>query len=289
MKASTTALLVVLTLSTSASYAATNPEVNATLRKGRGFTQAGEPLKALPVFEMALKLATAKSPGSVDEAEALSELGECYREAGQSAKALPLLEKAIDIAEKKGDREISIAALANLALLLSDAGKYKDSLACYMRCLSEIGKMPHPDTSTQAKLENNMGLLLEKSELHEQAIRMYQRSLDHAADDESLNGLRVSCLGNMAMSYRAAKNLPKAEECASQAVNQAKESLGEDNLDTGFVLAQQGMILVESKKFKEAKPVLSQAIAILQKSLGAEHPQVADVKASYAECLAGLK
>ena len=289
MKASTTALLMVLTLSASASYAATNPEVEANLRKGRGFTQAGEPLKALTIFEMALKLATAKSPGSVDEAEALSELGECYREAGQSAKALPLLEKAIDIADKKGDQEILIAALANLALLLSDAGKNRESLGCYMRCLTEMRKMPNPDKSTQAKLENNMGLLLEKSDLHEEAIRMYQCSLNHAADDESLNGLRVSCLGNMAMSYRAAKNFPKAEEYASQAVSQAKQSLGEDNLDTGFVLAQQGMILVESKKFKEAKPALSQAIAILQKSLGAEHPQVANVKASYAECLAGMK
>ena len=158
-----------------------------------------------------------------------------------------------------------------------------------MRCLDQIGKMPHPDASTQAKLENNMGLLLEKSEKHEQAIRMYQRALDHSAADESLSGLHIACLGNIAMSYKASKNLPQAEEYASKAVNEAKEVSGEDNLDYGYALAQQGMILVESHKFKEAKPALSQAITILEKSLGAKHPQVANVKESYAECLAGLK
>ncbi len=289
MKLATTALLAALSLSITASFAATDPDLKVLLRKGRAIESSGEPLKALPVFESAFKSANAKSPGSLDEAEALTELGECYRALGQSARALPLLEKAIDIAGKKGDHEISVAALANLALLLSDAGKYQDSFACYARCLSEMGKLPHPDMATRAKLENNMGLLLDKSQSYDKAIEMYQLCLDHCAGDDSLHGLHASCLGNMAMSYRSWKKLPQAEEYASKAVNEAKESLGEDNIDTGFALAQQGIIFNEEHKYKEAKPVLSQAIEILTKSLGSDHPQVTNMKETYAECLAGLK
>jgi len=291
MKAAVVALSITLALCTlSKALAASDPAVNAELRNGRKVGASGEPRQALPHFQKALDLATAKSEGSLDQAEALMELGECYREAGQSDKGMPLLSKAIGIAEKvDGGSEILVAALANLALLDSDAGRCQDSLKCYKRCLAEIGKMPHPDIATQAKLENNMGLLMAKSNLDEQAIKMYERALTRSANDSSMAGLHISCLGNIAMSYRALKNLAKAEEYASNAVKEAKQAMPIDDPDYGFALAQQGMILVDDHKYEEARIALSEAIAVLGKALGDDHPQVAQVKISYAECMAALK
>src|SRR5260370_6114836 len=131
---------------------------------------------------------------------------------------------------------------------------------------------------------NNMGLLIAKSGKDERAIVMYERALKHAANDPSVADLRIACLGNIAMSYRALKDLAKAEDYASKAVEEAKQAIGTENPDYGFVLAQQGVILLDDHKYEDAKESLSESIAILEKSLGNDNPQLAGIKKSYAKC-----
>jgi len=274
----------------SEALAASDLAIKLALEQGRKLASSGELKQALSCFQRALDLATAKHPDSLDQAEALNELGECYREMGESEKAIPLLKKAIDIADKADtEKETLVAALANLALLYSDAGQSQEAFKCYMRCLPEVNKMPHPDMGTRAKIENNIGLLIARSNGHEKAIKMYELALFHAGDDDSLAPLRVSCLGNIAMSYKALNELGKAEQFASQAVKEARQSLGPEDSDYGFVLAQKGMILSDEHKYNEAKAALSEAIAILEKLLGSEHPQLANIKSAYAECLSASK
>src|SRR5262249_10238357 len=150
----------------------------------------------------------------------------------------------------------------------SDAGDYQESFKYYMRCLTELNKMPEPDQGTRAKIEMNVGLLIARSNKPEKAIEMYERALHHAEGDDTLLPLHISCLGNIAMSYKALKDYPKAEEYAEQSVKEARQALEPQSTDFGFVLAQQGMILTEDHKYDEAKTALKEAMSILEKSLG---------------------
>lgn len=278
----TSALL--LTLMSGPAVHAASPFKQA-LSQGRALGQQGNPIKALPHFQRALQLADTDR----QKAEATLELGECFRETDDIARALPLLDKAVGLAEKASESDdILIAALANRALLLQNEGRKQEAYDNYVRCIAVFDKQSDPDLTAKAKIQNNAGLLHAQCNNHENAILLYKKSLESAGDDPSLAVLRMSCLGNMAISYKDLNDLAKADQCAREALAQAGEE-DKEGIDYASVLFQQGQVKLAQKNYKEASPILKTACTIMERNLGKDSAQVKEMLESYHACQAVLQ
>ena len=123
-------------------YSEKNSELYPFYRLGVSYGLTGDKFRKVE----ALKVAQQSSPKDKYYKEALYELGRAYNEVGDAALAI----EAFDILEENTtDKEYVARARMGKGMVLGNAAKYEDALACYKQVVSE---MPGTEYSNDALL-----------------------------------------------------------------------------------------------------------------------------------------
>jgi tetratricopeptide (TPR) repeat protein len=232
------------------------------------FKGDGKPTNAIPLFERALVIEE-KTLGKdhPNIAISLHRLGALYKAQGEDEKALPIIERALAISEKTlgKDHPDLAESLNNLADLYCNKKDYGNALPLYGRALAirekTLGK-DHPDVAKSldglALLYSAQGDYANALPLKERALAIYEKDHpDVAGSSEGLHGLALLyfVLGNIAVT---------------------------ESLD--------GLALLYSAQgdYAKALPLHKRALAINERALGKDHPDVAKSLNNYADCLEAL-
>jgi tetratricopeptide (TPR) repeat protein len=181
------------------------------LRAGMANERTGNHPGAVRAYQRGLAVA----PGNV---ELLNALGFALFQQGKSQEAIAALEKAIaaDPKHAKAHNNLALAAVDLGELELAEA-HYRESLAL----------------EPQAAIYNDLGFVLERQGLSEEAVEMYRKSLE-------LDPELAPAHYNLAASLARSGELPAAERHFRAALEKKPNAQALTGL--GFVLWQQGRV-----------------------------------------------
>ncbi len=167
-------------------------------------------------------------------------------------------------------RVAALEPLADRLEVLDAAGKFKDGLAFGAPLLAEVRTVPY--APLRAEVEYGMGLLWERAGDYEQARALLLEAATSAAegrDDVLVAKAWVQML------YVVGERQQRFDEAAElRALGPIILARLEDTRVEGMWLMAEGVVLQRMAKYAEAKPIQERAVAVLEKTLGADHPDV---------------
>jgi CHAT domain-containing protein/Tfp pilus assembly protein PilF len=212
--------------------------------------------------------------------------------AGKYDEARPLGERVVQIRERVlGPEHPDVAAALNsLAFLYFIKADYVKAETLYQRALAIGEKALAPEHPSLAIYLENLANIYSyyKSEDFDKAEQLYQRAL--AIRKKSLgeeHPLVFFSLNNLATLYQLRGDYVKAEPLYRQALTLAEKLLGAEHPDVAkplnnlaflyYQLAYYRLASAEEQAlyYDKAEPLYQRALAIKEKVLGPEHPDVA--------------
>jgi CHAT domain-containing protein len=212
--------------------------------------------------------------------------------AGKYDDALKLAERVVEIREKAlGPEHPDLAqALNSLGVLYFIKGEYEKAEPLYRRALAIGEKALPPEHPSLANYFENLGNLYYyfKKEEFDKVEKFQQRALD--IRKKSLgpeHPLVLFSLNNLAALYQLRGDYIKAEPLFRQVLTIAEKFLGPEHPDVAkpltnlaFLYYQLAYYQVASPEgqslyYEKAEPLYQRALAINEKALGPEHPEVA--------------
>ena len=258
--------------------------------EGMAWYAAGQYVDAQTPLEHTLSLREKiLGPEHSDVATSLNNLAALYYAQGRYADAEPLYQRALAIREKVfGPEHPDVAtSLNNLAMLYRAQGRYAEAEPLYQRALAIWEKVlgpEHPDVATSL---NNLALLYYTQGRYAEAEPLYPAGAGHPGEGarprasqrrhEPQQPGRCSTMPRAAMprpSRSSSGRWPSGRRCSAPSIPTSPRA----STTWPLLYDAQG-------RYADAEPRYQRALAIREKVLGPEHPDVATVGENYAALL----
>ena len=239
----------------------------------------GEYAKAEPLLQEALRIRQkVLGPEHPDTALSLNNLAVLYQDMGEYAKAEPLYQEALRIWQKVlgPEHPDTAVSLNNLAVLYRAMGEYAKAEPLYQEALRIRQKVlgpEHPDTATSlnnlAVLYQDMGEYAKAEPLYQEALRIRQKVLgpEHPATATA----SITWPG----CTRIWASTPKPNRSIRKRFGSGKRFLGQNIPTRRPASITWPCCTRHMGEYAKAEPLYQEALRILQKVLGPEHPDTA--------------
>jgi eukaryotic-like serine/threonine-protein kinase len=256
---------------------AATPDAQATAlyNLGVAYRQIGLTDKAEPLLERAYNLRRGLfGEGNIEVASGASALAEVYRLQGQFAKAEALSREALQSAQKApGDNTPVIAEIyARLGFTLYLDSRDSEAESALKKSLALDS---NPGNHYVAFRQSELALVLDREGNVAGAWQMGSEAAKTLEELEGPNSPNViGARNNLNVVLRDTGNLLEAEKVQRQILALWRKVSG-DHVDVAWALNNLGLILLAEGHWKEAQPMLSEALAVRQEHLGAKNTLVA--------------
>jgi eukaryotic-like serine/threonine-protein kinase len=207
---------------------------------------------------------------------AAHEIGVLKRHQGQAEEALVWLQGALDMRRfVLGENHPDTLSSANeLATVLQELKRYDEAETLFRHVLDARLTLLGEDHQFTRNSMSNLGLLYSVSGRLDQAAPLYERALriETRLIGES-HPDTIALMHNIAGLYRKQGRIEDALAMHARVLANAASSLGEDAWQAGLFRAGKALTLQAAGRIEEADDEFSNAISILEKSLGPEHPR----------------
>lgn len=266
---------LILCLLTNQGFAQEQEELKIRARAAR---ESGAFAEALISFREAVS----RAPEDASYPDLLDELAELEYRTGRFADAERSAAKALVLRTRYlGPDHPSIATSRNnLGEVLFAQGRYKEAEQNYRRALQLVEREAPPDLQRQARMLANLGKALvarrrdrEASEVLGQALELWTTLGDRFE--------QAVTLGNLGLLMRQRGRYADAERMHESALNRLDP--GHPNaITTRINLAD---VLRMQKRYDESERQFNQALPLLEKRVGRDHPDMAAALTLYAGLL----
>ncbi len=257
------------------------PEVQTRLMHTMGIVYRG-----LGLYDRAEALCAAalaqrreiSSPGSLAEAEILSDLGTIYRTQGRTAAADSAFRSALAIRSRqlRPDDPAVAVALANVGWMDALHARPQRAESLLVRA---VGILEARDDSTSLELPaalNSLAQLYQEQRRFGASESLFLRSLSLRERRLPAGHPEIAAsLSNLAALYWILDRPDEAEPLARRALAIDERTLGPDHPDVARTLINQAAIYQRRNQLNRAEANLTRALTILEKALGPEHVDVA--------------
>ncbi|MFO1425872.1 MAG: tetratricopeptide repeat protein [Steroidobacteraceae bacterium] len=257
-------------------------EVRAALFEaaGNAYRGLGDSQKAAPLIDRALELrAAAAGSDPAAYAAALRSRAGVSRSAGDFERAEREMRQALQLLERI--RPLDEAALRrariDLASVLRLRGQLDEAATLAAGVLADYEREARPDpkglawaTSTLGRIEQDQGRLDAAEQRLERAVELHRLAFG------ALSVPTVTAKSGLAFVLINKGESARAEALLREVVEDSRRIYGPEHLEVGVALSDLGNALTDfPEKFGEAEKVYDEAIALLRRSAGAQHPELA--------------
>lgn len=251
--------------------------------KGDGLLDAGDPVAARTELERALKLAEKLPPdtrlgATLDRlAQAEFLLGQYRRSAGHFARSLQIWDN-----EPAGDGQKRGAARANLAQACAALGEYARAETLFRQVLTEAHRAGWDESPHAAAIRTGLAETLYLQRRYVEAETEQRKALatwgaaGHPENYVALNNLALIAIAR----DHEGEALPLLERAAR---------LGEDRPITDVrqarVLGNLATLYRRAGRYTEAEALFQRVLPAMERNVGPDHPDVANVLDEFAELL----
>lgn len=182
------------------------------------------------------------------------------------------------------DHEQLASSLSNLALALSDAGRWGESREAFDEALAMRKRLygeNHPDV---AWTMNNIGWAMFQSKQCAEAIPLFERAVAVLFDPEVLDRFGSTPMKNLGVALECDGQIERAEQVLTRAIACAREHMPKGHPHFGTQVAALGAFLMNAGRAEEAEPVLREALEIRIATLPADHPVIEQARSALAGC-----
>lgn len=258
-----------------------DPAVQAELRRtiGNVYQARSQYAQARLHFEAALDQSRRlHGERHTTTAAALHDLARLTVITGPQDAALKLVRQSLDVQRAlHGENHETVAQnMQDLAGLLKAPDQKRELLE---RALAiRRGLTPTPTQGIASNL-NALGLFAWDAGDAARARSFFEQSLEIG---ERLlpagHPFTFTVMGNLAVCYQRFRQFEKAEELYRTLIDQRRRIVGEESHGLGTAYGNLGTLLTRQGKHPEAEDAFRKALAILEKSLGPAHREVANAK-----------
>lgn len=214
--------------------------------------------------------------------EALSNLALVYDSQGRIREAEPLLVEANTILVRaRAPAARRAPVINNLARLLYRRGDFARARDEFRRAVALFVRVQGPSHPNVARVRNNLGLALQDLGSFAEAEAMFRRSLAirEKGNDAALTAVGV---GNLAQVIHEQGRLDEAERLYNRALDLFRNAGQADTVSAAKVMNNLAVLHLLKKQPDLAGPLYERALALREKALGSQHPDVATALLSYA-------
>ncbi|MDB5034413.1 MAG: tetratricopeptide repeat domain containing protein [Chlorobi bacterium] len=211
----------------------------------------------------------------------LVDLGAILYATGDHAEAELLLTRALSLTDEAGRHELPVVAmiLNNLGAIHLATERPHSATAYFQRALGMNERLLGPEHPEVASNLINIACALQSERAFDTAIEYFNRAL-------SINGSVLGehhphiafILTNLGWIMRETGDLPTAESYLRRALDIRREGLGPDNAETFRSAFRLGRVLAMSGRPGEAAALYHEAIDGLARLLGADHPDLLNMR-----------
>ncbi|WP_310723650.1 tetratricopeptide repeat protein [Streptomyces sp. N2A] len=197
---------------------------------------------------------------------------------GHLTLALDLRQRALELSQRLHSprHPDTLTHMNNLAVTLSEAGKYADAERMFRETL-QINKEIHGERhlSTAASL-GNLGHALTHLGRHKEALAPSETALqivrDTLGEEHSETAFR---LDNLAVVHTSLGHYQQALELGQRALEITRTTLGDDHPDTAIRLGNLAVVHTSLGHYQQALELEQRALEITRTTLGDDHPDTA--------------
>jgi tetratricopeptide (TPR) repeat protein len=230
-----------------------------------GYQAAGKLDLALPLYEEALRLMRAKlGPDHPLTLTTVDNLASAYRATGRLSEVIALFERVRDakIAKLGPDHPDTLKTLNNLAWAYGSVKRLDRSVPLFEDVLkrreAKLGRQ-HRDTLATAA---NLGVNYKDAGRLDEAIPLLEEAYHASNKFLNLRWVGAPLLDAYAKAGRSAE----ATALVKEVLPDVRKALPKDSPRLAGMLAQYGPVLLQSKAFAEAEPLLRECLAIRAKA-----------------------
>ena len=231
-------------------------------------------------FDRALHIRrTAAEVERSEIAEGLTNLAMVYEAQGRLREAEPLLVEADAILVRAGAAPAARApVINNLAGILYQRGDYARARDQFRRAVTLFRLLQGPSHPNVARALNNLGLALQGLGSFAEAEAMFRKSVAIRKQGKDPVVLAKG-LQNLAQAVHEQGRLGEAEQLYQRALELFKSAPEVDSVEATNNLA---VLYLLKKDPDRAEPLFNQALAVRERTFGADHPELAKTLLSYA-------
>ncbi len=211
------------------------------------------------------------------ESDIRRSLGATYHQLGDYDSAEPQLRRALELREQELGRlaEPTIAALSNLANLLSDRAEYDEALALQEEAVERARDGLPRDHSYRLSITNNLASLYSERGRIEEAEPLYREVLEErtralGADDI---GTIVTAV-NLARLWGRTGREAESEDLLVDSLERSRRSLGEEHPHSFRIGTYLASLYNRQGRYEESEALHRRNLEGQLRSLGERHPDV---------------
>ncbi|MDC0666195.1 serine/threonine-protein kinase [Nannocystis radixulma] len=246
--------------------------------------EVGDLGKADVLATIALARLERRDLGARIEAFVVQTVGMLRVNQGRADEGFALLRRAVELREQSFGTEDPTTALAydTLGSAHLSAGQFDRAAENYAKALDVTRAALGADHPQCAIILNNLGAVAANRGQDAEAIARFEeaRALNERAYGPD-HPLVAMALANLAGMESSRGDNAKGLEYALRAIA-VQERSGPESANLARYLANAGRMLREARRFAEAHELLARALAMRERLLGADHPDVAETLAALA-------
>lgn len=237
----------------------------------------------------ALRLAEEQlGPDDLTKAPLLSNLALCLHSQGRDAEGDPLVRRAVSIAEQSGNQQLFGLMLNSLGVILAGQREIGRAEPVLRRSVAILEAVEGEDGFEVAQAANNLATTYAETQQYAKAekelaraIKVYEKRLGPT------HPLYASVLGNMFVALYEQHRITEAEPYLRRALAIGEKAFP-NRLPMANLLYCLSALEASHENFKESARLLEKVIAMKEKILGPQHPDLPPALTSYANVLRRL-
>lgn len=232
-------------------------------RLGTYLVEAGDPDRAMVVFQEALALEPEPSPG---RARGLASLGRLLMLQDRHAEAKATLEEALRIPAMSGWESTRASAMTSLGSILNTAGAWDDGIGWIRHGLDLA--LSADDGFEIMRAYNNLGGALERAGEIDASIALFEAGLSEL-EKRRLSHLAPTMLANLSFNLLLAGRVAEAEARATQALEGGPASYA-----VSVIYDRLGWALLVAGRIDDAHDASRRAADWAERTRGGPNPQI---------------
>jgi CHAT domain-containing protein/tetratricopeptide (TPR) repeat protein len=199
-------------------------------------------------------------------------IGELQWFQGKRKESFKSLKKSLEAAESDNGEKQRLLVFNKIGLIYKDMNESSTALSYLNKSLQLAVEVKSP--LDEASALNNIGLVYQQDKNFEKSSRHFEEALEIYNNQNSKRGQSFSLL-NLAINYRLTDRLRESDSHISEAVQICRDLADETCLAKS--LREKLSLVAFQNKTVEMKSIYRELEALVKKSLGEEHPDMADL------------
>ncbi len=260
-----------------------NPEaLYAMHNKASALKDEGRFDEAIDLFRRVIRLRRdVYGPTNSQTLSSMNNLAGTLQKAGRNEEALDMFREIHGLRLKMfgENHAATLTSLSNMAVCLVAMKRLDEAeplirraLEGYTRVVGETHNKTLITMANLAYLQEDRGNLDEAERLYRRVIQL--RTQGHNPNEPELLGV----MNNLAMLLMSRGDAPAAESEFVDLLHRADRALPKGHYYTAIFANNYGECLTKLGRYEQARGVLKDSMALLEKSLGADHPRVAKAR-----------